>query len=662
MNIVGLHPFMHAAGWTLINSLWQAFILAAIATLLLRCIPLRFSNIRYAIACSSLAVTVLTSCLTFYYLSRNTIADTTASQTFLIKTASVAMERELSPLSFSDLIRAIGIKIQPYIPTILFAWCVGAMLCMLRMVTGWWYIGRMKREAIFMSGEWRDRLQQLTQTLKINRVVSLAESVRITTPMVIGFIKPVVLIPVEMISGLTTEQIETIFIHELAHIKRHDYVINIIQSVIEAIFFFNPFVWALSNIIRREREYCCDDAVVKQGSRFAYARALARLEERRLSKAMFALSLAENKNQLLNRIKRIMEKSGKNYSGKNRYIPALMVIAGLVCASWLTIQIEPASSKESNAQIEQGDTIIKKDEKDKRSRVTYIRVDGDGKVREKVVADFERDFDSEFEFSSHMVPINFIVPDFPDAPFALSIPDTIDAVPLMPDIPAIPGIEPFVFDYAQSDTIPGGFYFRNQGQWDEFSDTFEEKFKERFGDFYKKHEEDFEKMMDEIGDNFSEKLASDIIRQIEVQTFAFADEERSRAETESMQPLPRAEVWDDLYQEQEEIFESLPEPEKAQREEIREREQETRERSEELRTLEKDLRETERKMKEFKHELKEMLIKDGYLKTSEEIKVINWNDKGAIEINGKKIKENDSKKYHELHRKFFKGSYLQYEN
>src|SRR5690606_16836980 len=106
--------------------------------------------------------------------------------------------------------------------------------------------------------------------------------------------------------------------------------INFIQSVVETIFFFNPFVWILSRLIRREREYCCDDLVVRRyGSARVYADALVQLAETRLSAHGFALSLAEEKNQLLTRIRRIMERSVNNPSGRNRIIvPALLLAVG----------------------------------------------------------------------------------------------------------------------------------------------------------------------------------------------------------------------------------------------------------------------------------------------------------------------------------------------
>ena len=186
----------------------------------------------------------------------------------------------------------------------------------LRMVSGWFFLNGIKRGAVQITDEWYDKLQSLAENIGLTKTIQLAESTRIQVPMVVGFFKPMILIPTSMLSGLSPAQIETIFIHELAHIRRNDYVINLLQIFFESIFFFNPFVWMLSAIIRREREYCCDDEVISQGSdTIVYAQALASLEEIRLQQPSLALSLAENKNLLFNRIRRIMEKSSKNSFG-----------------------------------------------------------------------------------------------------------------------------------------------------------------------------------------------------------------------------------------------------------------------------------------------------------------------------------------------------------
>jgi beta-lactamase regulating signal transducer with metallopeptidase domain len=185
----------------------------------------------------------------------------------------------------------------------------------MRLFGGWLKVQRLRASAIPVEEQWNERLRILARKLKVNQLVLLAESAMTEAPVVIGYFKPMILIPLGMLGGLSTEQLESIITHELIHIRRRDYLVNLLQSVLEILFFFNPFVWVISGIIRREREHCCDDAVIAlHGNPLAYAHALTALEEAKLSRAGIALSLAEDKNQLLNRIKRIMEKSVRTYS------------------------------------------------------------------------------------------------------------------------------------------------------------------------------------------------------------------------------------------------------------------------------------------------------------------------------------------------------------
>jgi bla regulator protein BlaR1 len=134
---------------------------------------------------------------------------------------------------------------------ILLGWSIGALVFSLRIVSGWFFLNGIKRDAIEIQDEWFEKLQSLARNFGLNRAIQLAETSRIQVPMVIGFFKPVILIPTAMLSGLSPEQIETILVHELAHIRRNDYIINLFQTILESIFFFNPFVWFLSGIIRR---------------------------------------------------------------------------------------------------------------------------------------------------------------------------------------------------------------------------------------------------------------------------------------------------------------------------------------------------------------------------------------------------------------------------
>ena len=119
---------------------------------------------------------------------------------------------------------------------------------------------------------------RLSRRLHITRAITLFESTLVDVPTVIGFVKPVILLPASVLGGLTPQQLEAILAHELAHIRRHDYIVNLLQSLLETLLFYHPAVWWLSRRIRIEREHCCDDLAVSLcGDPLVYARALADL-------------------------------------------------------------------------------------------------------------------------------------------------------------------------------------------------------------------------------------------------------------------------------------------------------------------------------------------------------------------------------------------------
>jgi hypothetical protein len=263
---------------------------------------------------------------------------------------------------------------------------------------GWLTIKRLKASAIAVDDQWNERLLYLAKKIGIREIVVLAESAITEAPVVVGYFRPMILIPIGMFSGLSTEQLESIFVHELIHIRRRDYLVNLLQSLLEAVYFFNPFVWIISGIIRREREHCCDDAVIAlHGNPLAYAHALTALEEVKLTRTGFALSLAENKNQLLNRIKRIMEKSVRSYSGRERIIPAILLITGLICASWLTIQRKESERYQIKhpdvVKVEpvSADTTIRIEMSGRYYKKTVTTVDKDGKPHEEVTEGYDGD-------------------------------------------------------------------------------------------------------------------------------------------------------------------------------------------------------------------------------------------------------------------------------
>jgi len=220
---------------------------------------------------------------------------------------------------------------------------------------GWAYIAGLVSQAIFLliafhrlninklrnsspaTSYWNERLESLKVKLEISKSVRLHVSEKILVPFTAGFLKPVILFPVATINQLTIDQVEAVLIHELAHIKRHDYLVNILQRVMEIALFFNPIIWLLSKEIRLERENCCDDLVLEHtGNPNDYARALALIEEYRLDTNGLAMAIAGSKKyNLLNRIKNITNMKAQTQNSKQRLFALLSIIAISLSLAWM---------------------------------------------------------------------------------------------------------------------------------------------------------------------------------------------------------------------------------------------------------------------------------------------------------------------------------------
>ncbi len=623
-----------ALGWTLLNSTWQALLIFSLVMLIMRWIPSRLSQVRYFIACSGMALVLVMSIVTFiYHLDFQPSATSEMVSHHISSITSDAMQNIRENF-------AMGVQsaIASHMHLIVLCWIAGAFLFSLRIVSGWWYISRLKSEATVLDDQWSAQLKALAQQLRIDRVVKLAESSRIDVPMVLGCLRPVILVPVGMLSGLSMQQVESIFLHELAHVRRHDYLINIIQSFVETIFFFNPFVWIISGIIRREREYCCDDEVISTNrSALTYARALAQLEEIRLAKPVFAITLGKNKNQLLNRIKRIMEKSAKNYSSREKILPAALVVIGLICASWLTIN---ASGYAQNEILQDnsvaGDTIDRKKQKSATySRKTITTYDANGKPHQEIVENFEGD-----EELKPLIDMNLAFDfDIPQSPDSISPVDVMPAIPPMPDFDIL--LSPS-FNLFDGDSIPRRL--RSEKEWEEFSEAFSNRFREQFGDFYNEHGKEIEKMMKDFEEDFHSRFDETQLRELREQALAMADAHRIHADV-IRDAQEHARHAAELAREQAEAFRHQH---GAQLEEQLEHQRKH------LSELDEHLKTMNANMKQFEKEIRELLLKDGYISKDEKVESLRWDDEGNMKVNDKAIKKSDQKKYRALHNKYFK--------
>src|SRR5881396_918641 len=197
--------------------------------------------------------------------------------------------------------------VEPALPWAVALWLGGVLLLSARLASGLLATWRLATTGTRPVPEaWRQALARLATRLRVSPPVRLLASALIHVPAVIGWWRPVILIPVSVLtgSGLTPLQLDALLAHELAHVRRHDYLVNLLQSVIETLLFYHPAVWWVSHRIRVEREHCCDDlAVAACGDARCYATALLAIEQLR---AASALALAASGGSLLDRIRRLL--------------------------------------------------------------------------------------------------------------------------------------------------------------------------------------------------------------------------------------------------------------------------------------------------------------------------------------------------------------------
>src|ERR1700691_3600852 len=299
-------PLIHYLGWSLFHFLWQGAIVALLLTSALRLLRNRSSHLRYAAACCALVLMAASPLVTFGWLAVNSsAAGETFSHPIAEKNQMLTPRNDLGGPSIPWVDR-LAESFDRSLPWVLAAWFTGTTFLLCRLNIGLIVARRMKSIAVQPVGiELQKLFHNLRRRLGVVRSVSLMNSALVQVPTVIGWLRPLVLLPVECLTGLSTIQIEAIFAHELAHIRRHDYLVSVFQSIVEAVLFYHPAVWWVSGQVRREREDCCDDLAVKiSGDSLAYAKALSFLEERRGSSP--AVALGANGGVLAMRIKRLL--------------------------------------------------------------------------------------------------------------------------------------------------------------------------------------------------------------------------------------------------------------------------------------------------------------------------------------------------------------------
>ncbi|MBN1416933.1 MAG: M48 family metalloprotease [Bacteroidales bacterium] len=338
---------IEALGWTLVHSLWQGASVVIALMILLLVMRHHSARIKYLISFIALAGLMAWSAATFvhsynYAMKKAVLRENILSSPGYIRTLlkqEVALQThaekpEKGSPNFS-VIRVRGF-FQRHFDVVCTFWIIGMLLLVFRLIGGFLHLQRIRSaNLIIIDKEWMDKLYELADKLQIKRRIKAFFSPYVKTPLTLGSLKPVLLFPLAVFTGFSTKEVEAIIAHELAHVLRHDYFFNILQSVLEIFFFYNPAVWVISSQIRKERENSCDDIAIElTGDKVAFAKALAGIQIRRMEQERLAMAFSSSKGSIVNRIKRMQKKGTMKTNFMEGLIAAGIIVAGLTLASF----------------------------------------------------------------------------------------------------------------------------------------------------------------------------------------------------------------------------------------------------------------------------------------------------------------------------------------
>lgn len=326
---------VEALGWTLFHSLWQGALAALGFAAVLFFSRRSGARLRYGLGLAALALVVLMSGLTFWSHYASGAAAGPAVQAG--PAASAPAQPAAAPaLGAGPRPRPVaaffGEYFSRHLPLIVTLWLLGVLFLTLRFSGEMLYAQRLKyRQVRPLPPPWPDRLRDLAARAGLKRPLRLLESLRLRTPVVIGHLKPVLLLPAGLVTGLSGVEVEALLAHELAHVMRGDYLVNVAQNLAGILYFFHPGVRWISACVSREREHCCDDFAVELcGDARGYARALARLQVGDLGFPEPALAAAGRGQLLLRRIARLLGGPRLAHDFREGFMSALLLVVGLL--------------------------------------------------------------------------------------------------------------------------------------------------------------------------------------------------------------------------------------------------------------------------------------------------------------------------------------------
>jgi beta-lactamase regulating signal transducer with metallopeptidase domain/uncharacterized protein (UPF0335 family) len=447
-------PLAQALGWALLHLLWQATIVAGILAAVLALMSRQSASARYVVSCGALALVFamfVATTIRAYDPAAAPIAIASGDSAPSPETMKVSL-RQLPVLiaasaaeGLRDRALSAAASARNQLPSIVAIWLAGVVLLSARLLVSWIRARRLiHRGTRPASSEWQRVAAHLSGALGLRRAVTLLESAAVEVPSVIGSLRPIILLPASALTGMTPEQIEMVLAHEMAHIRRHDFLVNLLQAVVETLMFYHPAVWWMSRRVRVERENCCDDlAVAVCGNPIQYARALTRLEELRAS--ALPVVVAANGGSLLDRIRRIAAGRAEGTTSSSRWAAAvamLAILALVVAVPSLPALAARQEKKKTEARVE-----AQAQKAETKVEVVELRHDDDADNDNDTDVDVDVDTDADYDFDYDVdIPEAPEPPEPPDFPIAVepAIAIALDGITPVPAVAPVAMVPPAI--------------------------------------------------------------------------------------------------------------------------------------------------------------------------------------------------------------------------
>ena len=357
-------PSIQRFGWCLIHSVWQIGLISITAVVgMVAVSSLRArsrSYIRYNVAIVSLIMCVVFPMATWFFIdvSKPTQMEanpevTSGSLGISSFNENAAMDLASLPVESSSWQESVVAIFEPWTPMLTAVWIFGVLLFSMRPLIGLQAIWRLERTGHSPIDEAsRCMFERLVASMKVCRSVRIAESSLAQVPMVVGFFKPLILVPASTLIGLGSSELEAVIAHELAHLKRYDDLVNLLQTGIETVLFFHPCVWWLSSVARAERENCCDDIAVSTcGNPSTLAKALLALEQTQHIQP----ALAANGGSLVKRVRRLKEIKMNKKNVFQRFSSIIFLVTTVLISTLIVSGFVYSTHLEAQESVQQVD-------------------------------------------------------------------------------------------------------------------------------------------------------------------------------------------------------------------------------------------------------------------------------------------------------------------